>query len=205
MRIQGSLGITKPLLAKVNLWRRLCWSHDVSCTDWAALLYKFLHRWRWMSWELVYCWCLRMLWNVNLNQFNFRYSEIPDTWDPPQAQPYQDPGDLHHYLLDPDAYDQYTLVSNHGHGNDMHNKIQIWQNTVPEPTLLEDRNVSTTTIVFNLLKQILNLLRVIGNLYKAWYILIEAHDRNSMDSLCSLPNFYCYLLQAINFLFLKTD
>jgi translation initiation factor 3 subunit B len=64
-----------------------------------------------------------------------RYSNIPDEWVPPEPQEYKDQGNLHSYLLDPDAYDQYCVVCGGG------NLVQIWQNSQPEPNVVEDRPV----------------------------------------------------------------
>jgi translation initiation factor 3 subunit B len=67
--------------------------------------------------------------------FTIRYEDVPDQWKPPEPQPYVEQGNLHYYMLDPDAYDQYCTVTGGG------NTVQIWQNTSPEPTLLEERAV----------------------------------------------------------------
>jgi len=45
---------------------------------------------------------------------------------------------LHYHLLEPDAYDQFCVLCGNGAGV----SVQIWQNSAPEPTLLEERNVS---------------------------------------------------------------
>lgn len=65
----------------------------------------------------------------------FRYEEIPDEWEPPAPQPYTDMGNLHYYLLEPDAYDQYSTVMNRG------GTVQIWLNSVPEPIKLVEKEV----------------------------------------------------------------
>jgi translation initiation factor 3 subunit B len=67
--------------------------------------------------------------------FVIRYEEVPDEWEPPEPQPYVDQGNLHYYMLDPDAYDQYCIVTSGG------SNVQIWQNTAPDPTKLEERAV----------------------------------------------------------------
>ena len=65
-----------------------------------------------------------------------RYEDVPDEWEPPEPQPYVDQGNLHYYMLDPDAYDQYCIVTGGG------SNVQIWQNSAPDPTKLEERTVS---------------------------------------------------------------
>lgn len=78
---------------------------------------------------------------VNLFTDFSKYESIPDKWEPPEPQPYQGQGDLHYYLLEPDAYDQFCVVTAQGHS------VQIWQNTQPDPTVLEDRQTWTQTYV----------------------------------------------------------
>lgn len=73
---------------------------------------------------------------VNLFTDFEKYEEIPDEWEPPEPQPYQGQADLHYYLLEPDAYDQFAVVTAQGQS------VQIWQNTQPDPTCAEVRNVS---------------------------------------------------------------
>jgi translation initiation factor 3 subunit B len=74
---------------------------------------------------------------VNLfTDFN-KYESIPDKWEPPEPLPYEGQGDLHHYLLEPDAYDQFAVVLGQGQS------VQIWQNTQPDPTLQEERHAWT--------------------------------------------------------------
>lgn len=65
----------------------------------------------------------------------YRYINIPDEWTLPEPQEYKDQGNLHSYLLDPDAYDQYYVMSGGG------SLVQIWQNSAPEPVVVEDRPV----------------------------------------------------------------
>lgn len=78
---------------------------------------------------------------VNLFTDFSKYESIPDKWEPPEPQPYEGQGDLHYYLLEPDAYDQFCVVTAQGHS------VQIWQNTQPDPTVLEDRQSWTQTYV----------------------------------------------------------
>jgi len=78
---------------------------------------------------------------VNLFTDFSKYEKIPDKWTPPEPQPYTGQGDLHTYLLEPDAYDQFCVVNGPGQS------VQIWQNTQPDPTILEDRQSWTQTYV----------------------------------------------------------
>lgn len=73
---------------------------------------------------------------INLFTDFSKYERIPEIWEPPTPQPYQGQADHNYYLLEPDAYDQFCVVIGQG------NSVQMWQNTQPEPTVLEDRNVS---------------------------------------------------------------
>lgn len=68
-----------------------------------------------------------------------KYEKIPDKWEPPEPQPYKGQNDLHYYLLEPDAFDQFCVVIGPGES------AQIWQNTQPDPTLVEERKVSYLT------------------------------------------------------------
>lgn len=65
-----------------------------------------------------------------------RYEEIPDVWEPPKPQPYKEQTDLYSFLMDPDAYDQYCIMTNRG------STVQIMLNSAPEPTKLQERAVS---------------------------------------------------------------
>jgi len=65
-----------------------------------------------------------------------RYEDIPDKWTPPEPQPYVEQGNLHYYLLEPDAFDQFATVVNRG------DQVQIWLNSAPEPTKIVENNVS---------------------------------------------------------------
>lgn len=75
---------------------------------------------------------------VNLFTDFKKYENIPEDWEPPTPQPYKAAGDLHYYLLDPDAYDQYCVLS----GNGAAVAVQIWLNSAPEPSMVEERAVS---------------------------------------------------------------
>lgn len=75
---------------------------------------------------------------VNLFTDFKKYESIPDEWEPPKPQPFKAASDLHSYLLEPDAYDQFCIVT----GNPGSTNVQVWQNAAPEPISLEDRLVS---------------------------------------------------------------
>ncbi|XP_015123515.1 eukaryotic translation initiation factor 3 subunit B [Diachasma alloeum] len=80
---------------------------------------------------------------VNLFTDFKKYEDIPDDWEPPKPQPYKAAKDLHSYLLDPDAYDQFCVL----HGNGSAVSVQIWKNSAPEPELMAERNRWTETYV----------------------------------------------------------
>lgn len=73
---------------------------------------------------------------VNIFTDFAKYEQIPEKWDSPQPRPYEGQADLHHYLLEPDAYDQFAVVTAQGQS------VQIWQNTLPDPVVIEERSVS---------------------------------------------------------------
>lgn len=75
---------------------------------------------------------------VNLFTDFKKFEDIPENWEPPKPQPFKAASDLHYHLLEPDAYDQFCVLCGNGAGV----SVQIWQNSAPEPTLLEERNVS---------------------------------------------------------------
>lgn len=62
-----------------------------------------------------------------------RFEDIPDKWEPPQPKPYEEQKDIYNFLLEPDAYDQFCIICSR------ENTVQIWQNTLPELTKLEER------------------------------------------------------------------
>ena len=74
---------------------------------------------------------------VNLLTDFEKYNEILDKWENPTPQPFKEQGCLQYYLLDPDACDQFSIVYEQG------DKVAVNLNTQPEPTLLEERPVST--------------------------------------------------------------
>lgn len=68
-----------------------------------------------------------------------RYEHTPEVWSPPTPQPYKVQNDLHSYLTEPDAYDQYCVAAETA-PNCV--QVQFWQNNLPEPNSLETRDVS---------------------------------------------------------------
>ncbi|XP_023247226.1 eukaryotic translation initiation factor 3 subunit B isoform X2 [Copidosoma floridanum] len=72
-----------------------------------------------------------------------KFENIPEDWTPPEPQPFKAATDLHSYLLDPDAYDQFSTVT----GNPGSTHVQVWQNCQPEPIAIEDRQRWTDTYV----------------------------------------------------------
>ena len=78
---------------------------------------------------------------VNLFTDFSKYEKIPDNWKPPESQKYEGQSDLYYYLLDQDAYDQFCVVTSQGQS------VQIWQNTQPDPVVIQDRENWTQTYV----------------------------------------------------------
>lgn len=76
---------------------------------------------------------------VNLFTDFQKYENIPVEWEPPTPQPYNVQNDLYNYLTEPDGYDQFC-VSAETSPNSV--QVQFWQNTLPEPTDVETREVS---------------------------------------------------------------
>lgn len=75
---------------------------------------------------------------VNLFTDFQKYEHIPENWTPPTPQPYKVQSDLYTFLTEQDAYDQYCVAAE-GPQNGV--QVQFWQNTLPEPTTLETREV----------------------------------------------------------------
>ncbi|GAB6032742.1 Eif3-s9p [Chamberlinius hualienensis] len=71
--------------------------------------------------------------HVNLFSDFDKYMNVPDEWQPPEPQPYRDVGNLHSFLLDPDCFDQFSIIYEGGE------KTAIWLNCSPDPVILEDR------------------------------------------------------------------
>lgn len=83
---------------------------------------------------------------VNLFSDYDKYENVSDDWEPPQAKPYKDLGNLRYWLQDPDCFDHYSVIYEGGE------KTAIFQNTVHlssvrEPTLVEERARWTETYV----------------------------------------------------------
>ncbi|KAK2708007.1 hypothetical protein QYM36_015632, partial [Artemia franciscana] len=70
---------------------------------------------------------------INLFSDFDMYENLPEEWTPPEPHPYKSKGNLHYYLLEPDAYDQYAV---HYEGGD---KTAIFLNSQPEPSLIQER------------------------------------------------------------------
>ncbi|KAK9888250.1 hypothetical protein WA026_000514 [Henosepilachna vigintioctopunctata] len=77
---------------------------------------------------------------VNLFTDFAKYEEIPDEWVPPEPRPYQGQSDLYQFLLEPDAYDMFGVVV-------QDKDVQIWQNTQPEPSMIEKRENCTQCLI----------------------------------------------------------
>lgn len=65
-----------------------------------------------------------------------RYAEIPAEWEPPSPQPFKVLSDLQWYLMEPDTYDQFLVGVGTG------TALQVWQNALPEPVVIQERPVS---------------------------------------------------------------
>ncbi|XP_045213087.2 eukaryotic translation initiation factor 3 subunit B-like isoform X2 [Mercenaria mercenaria] len=83
---------------------------------------------------------------VNLFSDYDKFEHVPDDWEPPQAKPYKDLGNLRYWLQDPDCFDHYSVIYEGGE------KTAIFQNTVHlssvrEPTKVEERARWTETYV----------------------------------------------------------
>jgi len=74
---------------------------------------------------------------VNLLTDMNKYENLPEEWEAPKPTPYKDSGSKHYYMLEADAYDQFAVTVGMGTGQ----SLQIWLNTQPEPTLVEERQV----------------------------------------------------------------
>jgi len=70
-----------------------------------------------------------------------RYTNVPEKFEAPIAQPYQDMGNLHYYLQDDNCFDQFSLITNAGA------KTSICLNSVPEPSVVAERDRWTETMV----------------------------------------------------------
>lgn len=72
---------------------------------------------------------------VNLLTDLAKLEQLPVEWEPPKSAPYREVGNKHYYLLEPDAYDQFAVTVGNGQS------LQIWINSQPEPTKVEERAV----------------------------------------------------------------
>lgn len=93
----------------------------------------------WMNSALAICICDNLSELALSPIYRFRYEHTPENWTVPTPQPYKVQNDLHTYLTEPDAYDQFCVAAETS-PNCV--QVQFWQNTVPEPTSLETRDVS---------------------------------------------------------------
>ena len=81
---------------------------------------------------------------VNLITDFKKYEKIPEVIEAPKPRPFKAATDLYRPLLDPDAYDQFSVLFGA--------TVQIWQNTVPEPTLIEERQVKFILHILSFIK-----------------------------------------------------
>ncbi|RWS22359.1 Eukaryotic translation initiation factor 3 subunit B-like protein, partial [Leptotrombidium deliense] len=78
---------------------------------------------------------------VNLFNDIEKYANVPETWEPPKPQPYDDKGNLRSWLQDPDCYDHYSVLYD---GGEM---TAVYSNSNPQPTLVKERKLWTETVV----------------------------------------------------------
>lgn len=81
------------------------------------------------------------IFSVNLFTDIDKYSNIEEKWEPPKPQPYKDRGNLRSWLLNPDCYDQYSVLSDDG------GLVTIYLNTPHDPVVLKERESWTEAIV----------------------------------------------------------
>jgi translation initiation factor 3 subunit B len=72
---------------------------------------------------------------VNLLTDFEKYDNILEKWENPTPQPFKEQGCLQYYLLEQDACDQFSVVYEQG------DKVAVYNNSQPEPALLEERPV----------------------------------------------------------------
>ena len=70
-----------------------------------------------------------------------KYVNVSDQWIPPSPQPYNDQGNLLHWLMDQRCYDLFSVIFEGG------DRTAIYQNTASEPTLLHSRQRWTETYI----------------------------------------------------------
>lgn len=78
---------------------------------------------------------------VNLFTEIEKYSNIEEDWEPPKPQPYKDRGNLRSWLLDPDCYDQYSVLHDEG------KIVTIFKNATPDPIAVKERKAWTDAVV----------------------------------------------------------
>lgn len=79
--------------------------------------------------------------SVNLFTDIEKYSNIPDQWEPPKPKPYEDRGNLKSWLMNPDGFDQYSVIHEGGR------MTSVYLHSNPEPTLLQEREWWTENAV----------------------------------------------------------
>jgi len=70
-----------------------------------------------------------------------KYKEVKEEWVPSEKQPFKDTGNLQSYLLNSNAFDQYSVI--HAGGE----KVDIMQNEPTTPSLVKKRDNWTETYV----------------------------------------------------------
>jgi len=70
-----------------------------------------------------------------------KYINVPEKFVPPQRRVYQDIGNLHYYLLDENCFDQFVVIHNPRNTGEVFqgNKTSIYLNSMPEPSLVDER------------------------------------------------------------------
>lgn len=98
---------------------------------------------------------------VNLLTDFEKYNDILDKWENPVPQPFKEQGCLQYYLLDQDACDQFSVVYEQG------DKVAVYLNTQPEPSLLEERPVSW--LIFIALSFLIHSFILLRDGQRHWY------------------------------------
>jgi len=80
-------------------------------------------------------------------EFN-KYTNVPEKFVAPEPQKYQELGNLHYYLQDENAFDQFVVIYSprSGGGGGSNSRTAIYSNSMPDPTLLEERPHWTETM-----------------------------------------------------------
>ncbi|XP_063444701.1 eukaryotic translation initiation factor 3 subunit B-like [Mytilus trossulus] len=79
--------------------------------------------------------------SVNLFSDFDKYGNIPDDWEPPNAKPFKDVGNLRYFLQETDCFDEYSVIYDGGE------RTAILKNSPREPTVIEERTRWTETYV----------------------------------------------------------